>query len=104
VLKWTDGLRLRLGVSSVILGGLLKHLAWVEELYFLDLLSGRKPMAPFDQLDIERDWEDWPWSTASDDAPDDLGGLWLDTVHHSRDALTGASAPRRVEQTTRDGM
>jgi hypothetical protein len=62
-------MRLRLGVPSVTLGGLLKHLAWVEELYFQDLLSGRKPMAPFDQLDIERDWEDWPWSTASDDAP-----------------------------------
>jgi hypothetical protein len=88
-------MRLRLGVPSVTLGGLLKHLAWVEELYFQDLLSGRNPMAPFEQLDIERDRGDWPWNTASDDAPDDLRALWLDTVHQSRDALTGASVPRR---------
>src|SRR6476660_1683398 len=57
-----DGLSLRLGRSSVTLGGLLKHLAWVEELYFQDHLAGRRPMPPFDQLD-----EDWAWSTAADD-------------------------------------
>lgn len=41
-------------------------------------LSGRHPMAPFDQLDLEKDWEDWVWSTAVDDnlgEPED-SGLW----------------------------
>ena len=37
-----DGLRRRLGASSVTLGGLLKHLAWVEELYFQQRLAGRQ--------------------------------------------------------------
>ncbi len=38
--------------SSVTLGGLLKHLAWVEELYFQERLAGQPSIAPFDQLDL----------------------------------------------------
>ncbi len=48
------GLGLRLGPSAVSLGGLLKHVAWVEEHYFQNRLAGRPSMAPFDQLDVER--------------------------------------------------
>ena len=73
-----EGLGLRLGASSVTLGGLLKHLAWVEELYFQNRLADRQSMAPFDQLDLESDWEDWAWSTAADDTPDALRALWVD--------------------------
>jgi len=99
-----DGLGLRLGASAVTLGGLLKHLAWVEELYFQNRLAGRQSMAPFDQLDLERDWEDWAWSTASDDTPDALRALWVDTVHRSRDALAEALSRGGLEQRTQDGM
>jgi hypothetical protein len=99
-----EGLRLRLGVSSVTLGGLLKHMAWVEELYFQHRLAGRRPMAPFDQLDLEQDWDDWPWVTAVDDPPDALRALWVDTVHHSRDALADVLSRGGLEQTTPDGM
>lgn len=98
------GLRLRLGASSVTLGGLLKHLAWVEELYFQNRLAGRPAVPPFDQLDLDADWEDWPWRTAADDTPDALRGLWLQSVHRSRDALTVALAGGGLEQTTHDGM
>jgi len=99
-----DGLRLRLGASSVSLGGLLKHLAWVEELYFQKRLAGRKSISPFDQLDLERDWEDWPWSTAASDTPDALRALWVESVHRSRDALAEALSGGGLEQTTHDGM
>jgi uncharacterized damage-inducible protein DinB len=99
-----DGLRASLGVSSVTLGGLLKHLAWVEELYFQNRLAGRASMAPFDQLDLESDWEDWAWSTAAGDTPDALRALWVDSVHRSRDALAEALSRGGLEQTTRDGM
>jgi Protein of unknown function (DUF664) len=99
-----EGLGLRLGVSAVTLGGLLKHVAWVEELYFQNHLAGRPSMAPFDQLDLESDWEDWPWSTAAGDTPDALRALWVDTVHRSRDALAGALSRGGLEQTTHDGM
>lgn len=99
-----DGLALRLGVSSVTLGGLLKHLAWVEELYFQTRLAGRASMAPFDQLDLEADWEDWAWTTAADDTPQSLRALWTESVHRSRDALTEALSRGGLEQNTHDGM
>jgi uncharacterized damage-inducible protein DinB len=99
-----EGLRLRLGASSVTLGGLLKHLAWVEELYFQNKLADRPSTAPFDQRDLERDWDDWVWTSAADDSPAELRALWGETVHRSRDALTEALAGGGLEQTTPDGM
>jgi uncharacterized damage-inducible protein DinB len=99
-----EGLGLRLGASSVTLGGLLKHLAWVEELYFQERLAGRQSMAPFDQLDLEKDWEGWAWGTAADDTPDALRALWVNTVHRSRDALTEALSRGGLDQTTPNGM
>ncbi len=98
------GMSLRLGASSVTLGGLLKHLAWVEELYFQHRLAGRAFMSPFDALDLERDWDDWAWATAADDTPDALRALWVETVHRSRASLTEALSRGGLDQTTHDGM
>ncbi len=99
-----EGLGLRLGAPAVTLGGLLKHLAWVEELYFQNRLAGRPFMAPFNRLDLERDGDDWAWRTAADDTPDALRALWVTAVHRSRDALAEALARGGLEQTTHDGM
>jgi hypothetical protein len=99
-----EEMSLRLGVSSVTLGGLLKHLAWVEELYFQSRLAGRPARAPFDQLDLEQEWDDWAWTSAAGDTPDALRALWLDTVHRSREALADALSGGGMEQTTADGM
>ena len=95
---------LRLAPSSVTLGGLLKHLAWVEELYFQHRLAGRPIMAPFDRLDLQTDWEDWPWRTATDDTPSALRSLWVDAVHRSRASLTKALSNGELDQPTYDGM
>jgi uncharacterized damage-inducible protein DinB len=99
-----EGMGLRLGASSVTLGGLLKHVAWVEELYFQNRLADRPSMAPFDELDLEKDWDDWAWRTAADDTADALRALWVETVHRSRDALAEALSHGGLEQTTPDGM
>ena len=96
-----EGLGLRLGASSVTLGGLLKHMAEVEELYFQNRLAGRRSMPPFDQPDLP---EDWAWTTAGDDTPDALRALWVETVHRSRNALAEALSRGGLEQTTPDGM
>lgn len=98
------GMTLRLGPSVVTLGGLLKHLAWVEELYFQQRLSGKAPMAPFDGLDVEADWADWAWRTAAADTPDVLRAQWTDAVHRSRDALARVLAAGGLDQPTDDGM
>lgn len=99
-----EGMALRLAPSSVTLGGLLKHLAWVEELYFQHRLAGRPVMAPFDRLDLETDWEDWPWRTAADDTPPALRALWVDAVHRSRASLAEALSNGELDQPTQSGM
>ena len=99
-----DGMALRLVPASVSLGGLLKHLAWVEELYFQDRLAGRPAMAPFDGLDVETDWEDWPWRTAADDSPDALRALWVEAVHRSRASLAQTLSSGELDQPTHSGM
>jgi uncharacterized damage-inducible protein DinB len=99
-----EAMRLRLGTPAVTLGGLLKHLAWVEELYFQDRLANRQAMAPFDQLDPDSDWDHWAWTTAADDSPDALRALWVEAVHRSRAALAEALSRGGLEQTTSSGM
>jgi hypothetical protein len=99
-----EGLALRLAPAAVSLGGLLKHLAWVEELYFQHRLAGRPVMAPFDRLDLETDWEDWPWRTATDDTPPALRALWVEAVHRSRASLAQALANGGLDQPTHSGM
>jgi hypothetical protein len=101
---YAEGMALRLGPSSVTLGGLLQHLAWVEELYFQHRLAGRPVRAPFDGLDLERDWEDWPWRTATQHTPPALRALWGDTVHRSRAALAEALSNGGLDQPTHSGM
>ena len=83
------GLRATVGASSLTLGGLLKHLAVVEEIYFSMRLAGRTPMAPFDGID----WDvtpDWEWTSAADDSPEDLMALWRAAVDRSRAAVAEA--------------
>jgi len=99
-----EGMALQLGASSVTLGGLLKHLAWVEELYFQGRLADRPFMAPFDGLDPETDWEDWAWRTAAGDSPDALRELWVRAVHRSREALADALSRGDLAQSGPNGM
>lgn len=99
-----DGMTLRLAPSTVTLGGLLRHAAWVEELYFQDRLAGQPSMAPFDRLDVEADWEDWPWKDLADETPTGLFDLWAETVHRSRDSLERALTKGGLDQTTHSGM
>ncbi|MCW2782350.1 MAG: mini-circle protein [Marmoricola sp.] len=98
-----DGMALRLAPSSLTLAGLLRHLAWVEELYFQHRLADRPVVAPFDRLDLETDWEDWPWRS-DDDTPSALRALWADAVHRSRVSLAEALSNDGLDQTTHSGM
>ena len=50
------GLQTRIGASSITLGGLLKHLAFVEAYYFALKLAGESPGAPWDAVD----WDGQP--------------------------------------------
>ncbi len=85
------GLRARVGVSSMTLGGLLKHLAYVEEAWFSQSLHGRDRRPPWDTVDWKAD-PDWEWHSAAEDSPEQLRALWEDAVAHSRTLVEEALA------------
>jgi uncharacterized damage-inducible protein DinB len=85
------GLQARVGASSMTLGGLLKHMAYVEDHWFSRSLHGNEPHPPWDSVDWKAD-PDWEWNTAVDDTPDELMALWESAVARSRDHLDGALA------------
>src|ERR1051325_3905708 len=60
------GLSATVGVSSMTLGGLLKHLAYVEDDWFGRWLHGQDRGAPWDAVDWAAD-PDWDWHSAADD-------------------------------------
>src|SRR5580693_6180917 len=100
------GLRATVGVSSVTLGGLLKHLALVEDEYFSRRLLGRDFGPPWDTVDWDAD-PDWEWHSAAGDTPEQLLTLWREAVTRSRSAVSEALARGGVDQlarfTTSDG-
>jgi uncharacterized damage-inducible protein DinB len=87
-----DDLRRTSGRSSVTLGGLLKHLALVEDEYLTRQLTGAPTLSPpFDGVDFDTD-PDWEWRTAADDSPEELRALWEWCVRRSRAHLAAAYA------------
>jgi uncharacterized damage-inducible protein DinB len=73
------------------LGGMLKHLALVEDLWCSQRLHGRDPIPPWDTVDWDAD-PDWDWHSAAGDTPEQLHTLWQDAVTRSRSAVTEALA------------
>jgi uncharacterized damage-inducible protein DinB len=71
------------------LGGMLKHLALVEEGWFSRSLHGRDYGPPWDVVDWKTD-PDWEWRTAARDSPEQLRSLWQDSVARSRSLLAEA--------------
>jgi len=85
------GLRATLGPSAMTLGGLLKHLAGVEDDVFSVKLHGRDPHPPWDTVDWSAD-QDWEWHSAAGDTPEELMLLWLEAVGRSRALVAEALA------------
>jgi len=69
--------------STMTLGGILKHLAYVEHDWFSRVLFARERQAPWDVVDWAQE-PDWEWHSAADDSPDQLRELWADAVAESR--------------------
>lgn len=84
-----DGLRLTIGASSLTLGGLVKHLAYVEDDWFSATFAGQDPIEPWASAPWHDD-PDWEFHSAVDDEPDDLLALFDAACARSR-AITDAS-------------
>ena len=100
------GLQANVGTSSITLGGLLKHLALVEDDYFTGRILGRALGHPWDEADWNAD-PSWEWNSAGRDSPEDLYAIWRDAVARSRAVMDDVLAEGGVDQltkfTTEDG-
>ncbi|MDT7545770.1 MAG: hypothetical protein QOE99_1880 [Actinomycetota bacterium] len=90
-------LQVRLGSSALTLGGLLKHLAFVEDYMFTVKLRGEPPGEPWDSAG-GRPSGDWSFTSAAHDAPADLYALWDGAVQRARDRLDTALAAGGLDQ------
>jgi hypothetical protein len=86
-----EAMRRTLGPGPVTLGGLLKHLALVEDDVFRQKLLGEPPSEPFSSVDFDAD-PDWEWRTAADDSPEELRDLWQRVVDESRASIARVCA------------
>ncbi len=100
------GLRATVGASSMTLGGLLKHMAMVEDGWFSRSLHGRDRPSPWAGVDQVAD-PDWEWRTAAEDTPEELRALWQDAVARSRalvaEALADGGPARPARRSWPDG-
>jgi uncharacterized damage-inducible protein DinB len=103
----SSGMQARVGASTMTLGGLLKHMALVEDSWFSRSLHGRNERRPpFDAVDWKAD-PDWEWRSAAEDSPEHLRALWEDAVASSRslvtEALAGGGLDQLAQRTWPDG-
>ena len=94
------GLSATTAASTMTLGGLLKHLALVEDDWFSHKLWGREPSRPWNEVD----WDavpDWEWQSAAENTPDQLYALWNEAVARSRTLVAEAMAQGGLDQLAR---
>ena len=96
----SNGLNKAQPPSTMTLGGLLKHLALVEDHYTATNVTGERIGAPWNAVDFDADPQ-WEWRTAADDSPEDLYALWSGAVERSRAALAKALSDGDVDQPTK---
>jgi uncharacterized protein DUF664 len=96
------GLDTRVGASALTIGGLLKHLARVEDHTFTRKLTGEPINAPWDTIA----WggaDDPEFASAADDTPEYLYRLWDGAVERSRARLFTALADGGLDQLVHAG-
>ena len=69
--------------STLTLGGLLKHLTYVEDSWFSHSLHGQDRQQPWNAVDWKAQ-PDWEFHSAAGDSAGDLRAGWQDAVERSR--------------------
>ena len=99
------GLVQRVSPSSMTLGGILKHLAWVEDHWFSYFLFNVDRSEPWKSVDWSAD-QNWEWNSASSDSPEDLRALWTAACERSREnvrSVISAGLGQRAVRTWPNG-
>ncbi len=92
-----DGLRATTAASIMTLGGLLKHLSFVEDYWLAYRLLGEAPQPEWREVD----WEAHPdgeWTSAADETPDQLRSRWNAACQRSRELTAQALADGGLDQ------
>ncbi|AEE44273.1 DUF664 domain-containing protein [Cellulomonas fimi] len=92
-----EALRRPFPPSGMTLGGLVKHLALVEERQMAEFVDGRHLEEPWRRERFEAD-PDWDWHSAADDTPEELYALWERAVARSRAGWAAALARGGLDQ------
>jgi uncharacterized damage-inducible protein DinB len=100
ILLKTDGLtRAQLAhplpPSGLTLGGLLNHLALVEDDWMEVHFRGRPEREPWASVDWDAD-RDWEFHTAAEMAPKELRRRYRDACERSREAVAQAAGPDQL--------
>jgi uncharacterized damage-inducible protein DinB len=82
-------LRQRLEPSTMTLGGLVTHLAWVESWWFTEIFLGQEPGEPWASLPWKAD-KDAEWAVATSLTPDEIFAVWDAEVASARRVLSEA--------------
>jgi uncharacterized damage-inducible protein DinB len=80
-----------LAPSTMTLGGLLKHLAYVEDWWFGQVFAGNPAPEPWASAPWQQD-DDWEWHSAAQDSPEQLRELLDTSIAVSDRILTQALA------------
>jgi uncharacterized damage-inducible protein DinB len=83
--------------STMTLGGLLKHMALVEDHYVARDVTGQPIHPPWDAVDFDADPR-WEWRSAASDTPEELYALWRGAVDRSQAAWARALADGGLDQ------
>ncbi len=101
------GLAASIHPTTMTLGGLLKHMAYVEDFWMRYRFAGEEPHPIWAQADWDAD-PDWEWHSAAQDTPEQLRTLWLEAVEQSGEVLaraldTGQGLDQQAARARRDG-
>jgi len=94
------GLAATTAASDLTLGGLMKHMAYVEDEWLSRWLPGTERVEPWASVD----WAsagDWELTSAVDDTPEELFALWRAAVQRSRAATANALADGGLGQSAK---
>src|SRR5580704_17609975 len=83
-----EQLRVALPPTTMTLGGMLKHMACVEDGWFTEVAAEQPLPEPWASVDWDAD-PNWEWRTAASDSGDELRALWAERVERSRAVVKG---------------